>query len=207
MKRIAVFVSGGGTDMQSIINAVKRNRIKGEIVAVIASKPGIYALKRAEKHKIPSYVFERKNYVSPEKMYEEISLVLEEKNTDLIVLAGYLGILTENIVDKYRGKIINVHPSLIPKYCGKGYYGLNVHRAVLSAGEKVTGVTVHYVDEGTDTGEIISQKVVPVKKHDTAESLQARVLEEEHKILPETVARICGGVNGRGKLKKLYKKH
>lgn len=115
--------------------------------------------------------------------------------------------MTENIVDKYRGKIINVHPSLIPKYCGKGYYGLNVHRAVLSAGEKVTGVTVHYVDEGTDTGEIISQKVVPVKKHDTAESLQARVLEEEHKILPETVARICGGVNGRGKLKKLYKKH
>ncbi len=207
MKRIAVFVSGGGTDMQSIINAVKRNRIKGEIVAVIASKPGIYALMRAEKHKIPSYVFERKNYVSPEKMYEEISRVLEEKNTDLIVLAGYLGILTENIVDKYRGKIINVHPSLIPKYCGKGYYGLNVHRAVLSAGEKVTGVTVHYVDEGTDTGEIISQKVVPVKKHDTAESLQARVLEEEHKILPETVARICGGVNGRGKLKKLYKKH
>lgn len=207
MKRIAVFVSGGGTDMQSIINAVKRNRIKGEIVAVIASKPGIYALKRAKKHKIPSYVFERKNYVSPEKMYEEISRVLEEKNTDLIVLAGYLGILTENIVDKYRGKIINVHPSLIPKYCGKGYYGLNVHRAVLSAGEKVTGVTVHYVDEGTDTGEIISQKVVPVKKHDTAETLQARVLEEEHKILPETVARICGGVNGRGKLKKLYKKH
>lgn len=202
-----MFVSGGGTDMQSIINAVKRNRIKGEIVAVIASKPGIYALKRAEKHKILSYVFERKNYVSPEKMYEEISRVLEEKNTDLIVLAGYLGILTENIVDKYRGKIINVHPSLIPKYCGKGYYGLNVHRAVLSAGEKVTGVTVHYVDEGTDTGEIISQKVVPVKKHDTAESLQARVLEEEHKILPETVARICGGVNGRGKLKKLYKKH
>lgn len=205
MKNIAVFVSGGGTDMQSVIDGIEKGKIKGKIVAVIASKQGIKALDRANKHNIPAYVFEKKNYLDSSIMYAEIIDVLKRNDVDLIVLAGYLGILTENIVSEYKGRIINVHPSLIPKYCGNGFYGLKVHQAVVDNKEKISGVTVHYVDEGTDTGKIIAQKRVPVIVTDTAETLAARVLIEEHKLLPKVVARICGGVCRNNKVIRIKK--
>jgi len=136
-------------------------------------------------------VFSKSDYESTEKMYDALIPLLKEKNIDLIVLAGYLTVLTPNIVSAFRGKIINIHPSLIPAYCGNGFYGMRVHRAVIENKEKFSGATVHFVDEGTDTGEIIAQEKVEVYPSDTPESLQTRVLELEHRLLPETVAKLC----------------
>lgn len=191
MKRIAIFVSGGGTDMQSVIDSIKRGEINGKVVLVIASKKGIYAIERAIKENIPYKVFPKENYPSLDAMDDEILKVLNEYKIDLIVLAGYLNILTEKLVKSYDRKIINIHPSLIPKHCGKGYYGIRVHKSVIESGDTVSGATVHYVDENADTGEIIMQKTVPVYNTDTPEILQERVLELEHRLLPEAVKKLC----------------
>lgn len=192
MKKIAVFVSGGGTDLQSIIDAAEGKRLDAEIALVVGSKEGIYALERAKRAGIPTAVFRKKDYSDAEEMFESIIGLLREKGVEFIVLAGYLSILTPNIVRAFEKRIINIHPSLIPAYCGDGFYGMRVHEAVVANGEKFTGATVHYVDEGTDTGEIIAQVRVPVYETDTPETVAARVLEAEHILLPETLIKIIG---------------
>ena len=191
MKNIAVFASGSGSDMQSVIDACESGQINGKVVAVIASRPGIFALERAEKHNIPSKVFSVKEYGSPEAKDCAIVEYLRPMGIDLIVLAGYLSIVSKPLLDVYEGRIINIHPSLIPRHCGKGMYGLHVHDSVLASGDKVSGCTVHFVDSGTDTGKIIRQVTVPVEEGDTPETLQARVLVQEHKLLPQVVAELC----------------
>ncbi len=191
MKRLCVFASGSGSDFQSIIDGVKSGTINASIELLVASKPDIYAIERAKAAGIEVAVFQKANYASTEQMYDEMIPFLKAKDIDLIVLAGYLTVLTPNIVNAFKNKIINIHPSLIPAYCGDGFYGMRVHRAVIAGKEKQSGATVHYVDEGTDTGKIIAQKTVPVYEDDTPETLQARVLELEHKLLPETVAMLC----------------
>ena len=191
MKNIAVFASGSGSDMQSVIDACESGQINGKVVAVIASRPGIFALERAAKHNIPSKVFSVKEYGSPEAKDGAIVEYLKPMGIDLIVLAGYLSIVSKPLLDVYDGRIINIHPSLIPRHCGKGMYGLHVHESVLASGDKVSGCTVHFVDSGTDTGKIIRQVTVPVEEGDTPETLQARVLVQEHKLLPQVVAELC----------------
>lgn len=195
MKKIVVCVSGGGTDLQSIIDGVGNGSIKAGISLVISSRHGVFAEKRAEKHGIPYIVVSKTDYPDKKELYSEMLRILDEIEPDLIVLAGYVCILPPEIIDKYRGKIINIHPSLIPKHCGKGYYGLKVHESVLASGDTESGVTVHFVDEGADTGKIIRQEKVAVLPGDTPESLQQRVLCVEHKVLPEVVASL---VNGSG---------
>lgn len=185
MFKIAVLVSGGGTDLQSIIDAVESGYIKNcSIEAVISDKPGIYALERAKKHNIKSYVLNKKIYKS--SISQEILKMLKDK-VDLIVCAGWLSILEGKLISEFRNKIINIHPSLIPSFCGDGMYGIKVHEKAIAYGVKVSGCTVHFVDEGTDSGPIIMQKTVPVHFEDTAEMLQKRILEEEHKALPEVI--------------------
>lgn len=191
MKNIAVFASGSGSDMQSVIDACESGQINGKVVAVIASRPGIFALERAAKHNIPSKVFSVKEYGSPEAKDGAIVEYLRPMGIDLIVLAGYLSIVSKPLLDVYEGRIINIHPSLIPRHCGKGMYGLHVHESVLASGDKVSGCTVHFVDSGTDTGKIIRQVTVPVEEGDTPETLQARLLVQEHKLLPQVVAELC----------------
>lgn len=191
MKNIAVFASGSGSDMQSVIDAVENGKIDGRVVAVVTNKEGIYALERAKKHNIESRVFTLADYKDNVSRDKAISDYLKDKNIDLIVLAGYIAIVTPVLVDEYAGRIINIHPSLIPKHCGVGMYGLNVHKSVLASGDKESGCTVHYVDHGADTGKIIEQRRVPVLEGDSPESLQARILEVEHVLLPEVVARLC----------------
>ncbi len=186
---ITVFASGGGTDFQSIIDGVESGLIKAKINMLIASKPDIYAIERAKKHNIPHYVFRKKDYESGEKMFDEIIRLLRENETDLIVLAGYLTILAPNIVKAYEGRIINIHPALLPKFGGVGMYGLKVHEAVIASGEPESGCTVHYVDAGADTGKIIAQAKVKVE-NDTPESLQQKVLSKEHELLPRVVANL-----------------
>lgn len=188
LNNIAVFVSGGGSNLGALIDAISSGIIKNaHIKLVVASKQGIFALKRAENAAIESAVYEKSKYESNSQMFEEIIKVLKEKEIDLIVLAGYLNILTPNIVQAFSGRIINIHPSLIPSYCGDGFYGMRVHEAAIADGAKISGATVHFVDEGTDTGEIIMQKEVAIQEGDTAETLQKRVLEVEHKLLPLAV--------------------
>ena len=191
MKRIAIFASGGGSDMQSVIDGCESSLIDGKVVAVVTNKDGIGALDRAEKHGIESKVYKLGDYEDAEDRDRAIIEYLSEKEVELVVLAGYLAIVTPCLVDKYRGKIINIHPSLIPKFCGKGMYGLKVHTAVLEAGEKESGATVHFVDEGADTGEIIAQVKVPVLEGDTPQTLQERVLIQEPILLPSVVAKLC----------------
>lgn len=187
-------VSGGGTDLQSVIDNVENGYIEnGRIVLVIASKPGIYALERAAAHGIRGVVIGKDEYPDMADRTEAIIRALSEAETDLVVLAGYLSVLQPALIEAYRNRIINIHPSLIPKYCGKGFYGMHVHEAVIAAGEKESGATVHFVDEGVDTGKIIIQRKVEVLSDDTPETLQQRVLEVEHKILPEAVKKFCNG--------------
>ena len=176
---IAVMVSGSGSNLQAIIDNVNSGYIKANIELVISSKQDVYALRRAKENNIKSVVLKD----DVKKMLE----VLEENYIDLIVLAGYLSILDKKIIDRYENRIINIHPSLIPKYCGKGYYGIKVHEQVIANKEKVSGVTVHYVDNGIDTGEIIIQEHLQVNEDDTAQTLQKRILEIEHKILPKAI--------------------
>lgn len=189
MLRVAVCVSGGGTNLQAILDSVDKGVITNtEIALVISNKPGAYALERAAKKGIPSNVLVPKEFASREDFGEALIKVLDEDNIDLVVLAGYLVILPENFVKRYEGRIINIHPSLIPSHCGAGYYGLRVHESVLARGNKVTGATVHFVDEGTDSGPIILQKAVEVEQDDTPETLQRRVMEQaEWKILPQAI--------------------
>lgn len=191
MKRIAIFVSGSGSDMQSVIDAVNNGKINGKVVLIISNKSEVFALERANKLGIESAVFKLKDYADHADRDAAILKKLQEYDIDLIVLAGYLSIVTEVLIKPFEGRIINIHPSLIPKHCGKGYYGLKVHKAVLEAGDKETGATVHYVDEGADTGKIIAQVKVPVLDGDTPETLQQRVLEQEHILLPYVVAQLC----------------
>ena len=191
MKKLVVFASGSGSDFQSIIDNVEKGKINGKIVRLIASKEGIGAIDRANKHNIPVSVFAKANYDNLNIMYDEIITLLKSDGVDLIILAGYLTILTHNIVDAFRNKIINIHPSLIPAYCGKGFYGMKVHEAVIANKEKFSGATVHFVDEGADTGKIIAQEKVQVFPSDTPQSLQQRVLELEHILLPNTIANLC----------------
>ena len=192
MKKIAVFASGSGSDFQSIIDANEREQFC-EISLLVASKEGIYAIERAKKHGIDSIVRNKKDFASVEEMYEDIIAELNRRGVDYVVLAGYLSMLGENFVRAFPDRIINIHPSLIPSFCGKGYYGLNVHRAALEYGVKISGLTVHFVDEHYDSGAIILQRAVEVREDDTPESLQARILEEEHRALPEAVKLLATG--------------
>lgn len=193
MLKVGVLVSGGGTNLQAIIDAIESGKItNAEIVTVAASKAGVYALERAEKHGIPTAVISRRDFESPEKHSDAICEHMREKGVDLIVLAGFLSILCGKILEEYDYKIINVHPSLIPSFCGDGFYGLKVHEAALARGVKVTGATVHYVNSITDGGEIIAQKAVEVLDGDTPEVLQKRVMEQaEWIILPAAVNKIA----------------
>ena len=187
--RIAVLVSGGGTNLQAILDAAARNEIPdGEIVLVISDRPGAYALQRAEKAGVPGLEINKKACGGQEAFEKQLITVLTEQRIDLIVLAGFLSILTENFTTLYPRRIINVHPSLIPSFCGAGFYGLKVHQAALDRGVKVTGATVHFVNEIPDGGEIIAQKAVDIQPGDTPEILQRRVMEQaEWIILPKSV--------------------
>ncbi len=195
MLNIAVFVSGGGTNLQALIDAQDRGEIKnGQITFVLASNENAYALKRAEKAGIETAVVNRKEYSTKEAYDQAILDTLKDKSIDLIVLAGFLSILGEELISKYRNRIINIHPSLIPLFCGDGFYGKKVHTAVLESGVKVTGATAHFVNEITDGGAIILQKAVPVEKGDNEEILQYRVMRQaEWEILPKAVSLFCEG--------------
>jgi len=192
-KRIVVLVSGSGTNLQAIIDKVKKGDIKNaEICAVISSKEGAYALRRANAAGISSYVVEKRNFKSERERDIALMGLIDSLNVDLIVLAGYLSILSEELCEKYENRIINVHPALIPSFCGDGYYGLKVHEKALEYGVKITGATVHFVNKDTDAGPIIMQKAVEVKDGDTAETLQKRVMEEaEWQIMPKAVSLFC----------------
>ena len=186
LTNIAVFVSGGGTNLQALIDAEKSGIIKsGKIALVLSSNPNAYALKRAESAGIPSVTVARRECASPAEFEQKITEALERYGIDMIVLAGFMSILSADFTRRYEKRIINVHPSLIPSFCGKDFYGLHVHEAALSYGVKVTGATVHFVNEIPDGGEIIMQKAVYIEEGDTPETLQRRVMEEaEWKILP-----------------------
>ena len=191
MKRIAVMVSGGGTNLQAIIDNVSSGKIKAELALVISSKHGAYALERAKKAGIPTAVIAKKDYDSEEDFFAANLKALEDCGAEGIVLAGYMSILSKELVKKFENKIINIHPALIPSFCGKGYYGERVHKAVIAYGAKLSGATVQFVDEGADTGPIIMQESVPVLPDDTPDELAARVLKVEHTILPRSVALFC----------------
>ena len=192
-KKVAVLVSGGGTNLQAIINAEKKGVISsGTVSLVISNNPDAYALKRAQKAGIKSLVVTKKQEGSQEKFEEKLITVLKEEGVSLIVLAGFMSILSERFTKTFENMIINVHPSLIPSFCGKGYYGLKVHEEALKKGVKVTGATVHYVNEIPDGGQIIAQKAVYIKDGDTPEVLQKRVMKNaEWKLLPQAIQEIC----------------
>lgn len=187
--KIAVCVSGGGTNLQAIIDAISNGKITNtEIAVVIANNPGAYALERAKNAGIEGICISPKNYESRDAFNEDFLKQLDSYNVDLVVLAGFLVVIPPQMIAKYRNRIINIHPSLIPSFCGTGYYGLKVHEGVLSRGVKVTGATCHFVDEGTDTGPIILQKAVEVQQDDTPEVLQRRVMEQaEWIIMPKAI--------------------
>ena len=192
-KRIAVLVSGGGTNLQALIDAEKRGELgNGEISLVIASKPDVYALVRAENNQIESKVLARKAYASIAEYSKALADTLVAAKIDLVVLAGFLTIIDEQVYEKFPNRILNVHPALIPSFCGKGFYGLYVHQAALEKGVKLSGATVHIVTPECDAGPIVMQKAVEVKEDDTPETLQKRIMEEaEWKILPASVKLFC----------------
>ena len=196
MKRIAVFASGGGTDFQSVIDANEREHFC-EISILIASKHDIGAIERAQKRDIPSAVYAKAEWPDLEELYSDLKKRLNELKVDYMVLAGWLKIIPESFIRAFEDRIINIHPSLIPSFCGGGFYGLKVHRAVLEYGAKISGCTVHFVNEVPDGGAIIAQRAVDVEEDDTPESLQARILEVEHMLLPYCVKKLC-----EGKIKK-----
>ena len=202
VKRIAVLVSGGGTNLQALIDAQGRGEIvNGEIAAVISSRPGVYALERAANAGIPGYVVTRKDYPSNQAMTVALVDKLKALDIDLVVLAGFMVILTGEMVRAYPNAILNVHPALIPSFCGEGYYGLHVHERALEYGVKISGATVHFVSEECDGGPIVLQKAVTVEENDTPETLQRRIMEQaEWVILPRAVSLFCQGrlkVEGR----------
>lgn len=191
MVKIGVLISGGGTNLQAVIDGCENKSINGEVKVVISNKEEAYGLERARNHNIKAIC---------EKDENKIIEILKENEVELVILAGYLKIVSPKLVNEYRNKIINIHPSLIPAFCGKGYYGEKVHQGVIDYGAKVTGATVHFVDEGADTGPIIMQKTVEVKQDDDAKKLAERVLEVEHEILTKSISMFCENkltVNGR----------
>ena len=191
MVKIGVLISGGGTNLQAVIDGCENKSINGEVKVVISNKEEAYGLERARNHKITAIC---------EKDENKIIEILKENEVELVILAGYLKIVSPKLVNEYRNKIINIHPSLIPAFCGKGYYGQKVHQGVIDYGAKVTGATVHFVDEGADTGPIIMQKTIEVKQDDDAKKLAERVLEVEHEILTKSISMFCENkltVNGR----------
>lgn len=205
MLKIGVLVSGGGTNLQAIIDSINNNIItNAEIEVVVSNNPKAYALERAKKNGIKNICISPKNFETREEFNNALIAKLKEFNLDLIVLAGCMVVLPAKLIAEYENRIINIHPALIPAFCGKGFYGLHVHEEVLKRGVKITGATVHFVDEGTDTGPIILQKAVEVRDDDTPEILQRRVMEEaEWKIMPQAINLIA---NGKVKIKdkKVY---
>lgn len=195
MLRVAVLVSGGGTNLQAIIDAVENGTITNtQIVGVISNNKNAFALERAGRHGIPAQCISPKDFETRDEFNRVFLDKVNELNVDLIVLAGFLVVIPEMMIREYRNRIINIHPSLIPSFCGTGFYGLKVHEAALERGVKVVGATVHFVDEGTDTGPIILQKAVSVEEGDTPEILQRRVMEQaEWKILPQAIDLIANG--------------
>lgn len=193
MKNIVVLVSGGGTNLQALIDASERGEIEnGRISCVVSSNPNAYAIERAKKHGIDYAVIRRKDYESLDSYDEALTALLLEKEADLVVLAGFMTILGDKVIKQFENRMINIHPSLIPSFCGAGFYGLKVHEAALARGVKVTGATVHFVNEICDGGPIILQKAVEISDDDTAETLQRKVMEQaEWKILPKAVSLFC----------------
>lgn len=196
--KVAVLVSGGGTNLQALIDSAAAGKMPhAKLCFVVSSKPGVYALERAEKAGIPSAVLPRREYPSKEAYSEALLALLKGEGIEVVVLAGFLSVLSEKFCDSYRDRILNVHPSLIPAFCGDGYYGLRVHEQALRYGVKVTGATVHLVNEVTDGGRILLQKAVEVKEGDTPESLQRRVMEQaEWVLLPKALEMVCASLGG-----------
>lgn len=194
LARLAVLVSGSGSNLQALIEQIHRPG-KGQICLVLSDKPKAYGLVRARQAGIPNEAFDAKDYIDRQAFNQALLARVQSASVDFIVLAGYLKILTPDWIRVYPKRIINIHPSLIPKHCGKGFYGLKVHQSVLESGDKQTGVTIHYVDEGADTGPILASQTVSVLPNDTPESLQKRVLEIEHQLLPQVVEQLCWQYN------------
>ncbi len=190
MKKIAVFASGGGTDFQSVIDANERENFC-QIAYLVASKPNIGAIERAKKHGIATFVYEKERFEDKTAFYTAVAKELKNAGVDYIVLAGWLLVVPPVFIKEFENAIINIHPSLIPAFCGMGYYGLKVHEKAIEYGVKLSGATVHFVEADVDGGAIIMQRAVEVKYDDTAESLQARILQEEHKMLPLCVKLLC----------------
>jgi phosphoribosylglycinamide formyltransferase-1 len=192
---ISILVSGGGSNLQAVMDGVADGRIAGaRIGLVISSKEDAYALLRAERAGIPTAVVGKSGYPGDDERAERLLGLLSAARTDMIALAGYMHVLSPRVIAPYAGRIVNIHPSLIPRHCGMGYYGRRVHEAVLASGDKQSGATVHFVDEGVDTGDVIVQRAVPVLGGDTPETLAARVLETEHDIIVEAVAKVVDGL-------------
>lgn len=191
--KFAVLISGGGTNLQALIDAVESGHIPAQITLVVSDREDAYGLERAKKHNIPSVVLKRGDYDSAAKRDEALAQALENHNADFVMLAGYLSILTETVVKKYEKRIINIHPALIPNYAGKGYYGDKIHTEVLQNKDKATGVTLHFVDTGVDSGPIIIQERIPVFEVDTLESLKSRIHSVEHRLIVDTAKKYCEG--------------
>lgn len=192
-RKIAVLVSGGGSNLQALIDAVSQGRINGQIGIVISDRLGAFALQRAENHGIPAVCINRWEFKDKAAFESRLTECLDAILPDLIVLAGYLTILPTSIVEKYQGRIINIHPSLIPAFCGKGFYGEKVHKAVIDYGVKLSGATVHFVDENADSGPIILQQAVEVSEEDTPETLAKKVLHIEHQLIVKAAELFCDG--------------
>ncbi|HAE42079.1 MAG TPA: phosphoribosylglycinamide formyltransferase [Clostridiales bacterium] len=190
--RIAVLISGSGSNLQSIIDKIEKKEIYGELVLVVSNKRNAYGLERAKKHNIESLMIDSQ-LIGKDDYNRQILEAVIEKNVELVILAGYLKILDKKFIEAYRNRIINIHPSLIPSFCGKGYYGLKVHQSAVDYGVKISGATVHFVDEEADNGPIILQESVAVDFDDTPETLQSKVLAIEHELLPEAIKLYCDG--------------
>ncbi len=204
VKKIAVLISGSGTNLQAIIDAISQKKVNAEIKIVISNNKDAYGLFRAEKHGIKNMFLSAKN-LTDEEYSEKLLEIFKKEEIDFVVLAGFLKILSKDLVMQYKNRIINIHPSLIPSFCGKGYYGIKVHEKAIEYGVKVTGATVHFVDENADTGPIIEQRAVDVDDFDTAKSLQQKVLAIEHEILVSSLKKLCDDeleVIGRRVIKK-----
>ncbi|MDP3386994.1 MAG: phosphoribosylglycinamide formyltransferase [Eubacteriales bacterium] len=188
--RVAVLISGSGSNLQAIIDKIEKNEINGELVVVISNKENAYGLERAKNHNIEGLLIDSKT-VDHHEYNRLILSAVKERNIELVVLAGYLRILDKEFIEAYKDRIINIHPSLIPSFCGKGFYGLKVHQSAVEYGVKISGATVHFVDEKADNGPIILQKAISLDFDDTAESLQRKILAVEHELLPEAVKLFC----------------
>ncbi len=191
--RLGVLVSGGGTNLQSIIDSIQSGYLPASIEVVLSNKKDAYALQRAKEHNIPTFIVLPRDFASVRQYDEEMVKILKKYNVDLVILAGFIRVLSPHFVKAFPNRIMNIHPSLIPSFCGKGFYGKKVHEQVINYGVKITGATVHFVDEGTDTGPIILQKAVQVEDDDTPETLASKVLKEEHKIYPEAIKLFAQG--------------